>query len=369
MFRSRNTEFALVFAAATIITTASFSFRYSDTQSHSISIRLSSAANNFIDMDDGWLPLSPSRLDIEPVELARRTPQLAKDEEYAAAVQQAWKEEVKDRTKSQIASESKSIVYQDEDGLKLYGHLIRRKGSPAKNQVPGIIFFHTGAGPHDVCLHWKADSLVTNEDVFPDGCIILVADILSDDCGWAWYADRTRYNHERENLMKAIEGNDGSVSRPLLRKRIQAAVDTIKSIDGVDSTRLSAMGWCLGGNPVLELARMTLAEIKFMASFHGVFGSVSPPPKKSPLIEGESSGHVLICNGAEDPFVAKGDLQNTVDVIKGNGYGVTLLQLAGAKHGFTNPAQDFNPNENFRFNKAGAHEAWKKTLELLKGKL
>jgi hypothetical protein len=145
-----------------------------------------------------WSPLAPARLSVEPEALVTGTvPQLAKDADYARAIQKAWKAAL---SSDAAESESTPFTYQDANGENCYGHLIRRKGDTA-TKVPGILFFHTGAGPHDVCLHWKADSLVTNRDVFPDGCIVLVADILSDDGGWSWSADRSKCNAARENVL------------------------------------------------------------------------------------------------------------------------------------------------------------------------
>jgi dienelactone hydrolase len=48
---------------------------------------------------------------------------------------------------------------------------------------------------------------------------------------------------------------------------------------------------------------------------------------------------------------------------------VTLLSLEGARHGFTNPAQDFNPNPSFGFNADAANKSWHAATLLLKNEL
>jgi hypothetical protein len=119
-------------------------------------------------------------------------------------------------------------------GDHFYGTLIRRKmeeGATFSN-VPGLLFFHTGAGPNDVFLQWKADSLVTNDDIFPDGCVVFIADILGDDIGWAWNFDRTRYNAARDFVLAP----DDSGARIQLQSTIMAAVNALKSVPGVDET-------------------------------------------------------------------------------------------------------------------------------------
>jgi dienelactone hydrolase len=305
-----------------------------------------------------WSPLAPARLDVEPNKLITSVPQLAKDVDYAREIQIAFKAELR----TQPTSESTPYIYQDAHGKTCHGHLIRTKGMSPESAVPGILFFHTGAGPHDVCLHWKADSLVTNSEVFPDGCVVLVTDILGDDAGWAWSPDRTKYNAARQEVL----GIDNDGVRINLRVKIEAALKELKAAPGVDSTRLAAMGWCLGGHSILEIARMKAESIQAMVTFHGVFDDIPPPPPADEGTSTENTCRILICNGTEDPFVPESSLRNAMDTMKQHGHEVTLLELKGAKHGFTSPAQDFNSNEAFGFNREGAAEAWSSTLELLK---
>ena len=87
---------------------------------------------------------------------SNRRPQLAKDEEYASAILTAWKEEVANRdTEDDERSVSSPITYQCNDGQSLYGHIYRRSSSTTntdtieERSLPGIILFHTGAGPRE----------------------------------------------------------------------------------------------------------------------------------------------------------------------------------------------------------------------------
>jgi dienelactone hydrolase len=48
---------------------------------------------------------------------------------------------------------------------------------------------------------------------------------------------------------------------------------------------------------------------------------------------------------------------------------VTLSNLQGAKHGFTNPAQDFNPIPAFGFNAKAANLSWTAACNLLQSQL
>jgi len=143
------------------------------------------------------------------------TPQLAKDEDYASAVLKGWGEEVSKRTNSNDDDGGGSIasllIYKcPSDNSSLYGHIYRpsepsndNNASSTENNclLPGMILFHTGAGPQDIFLRWKADSLINEQTTFGEnGCVVLIADILGDDTGWAW-RDRQRYDTVRQSML------------------------------------------------------------------------------------------------------------------------------------------------------------------------
>jgi dienelactone hydrolase len=50
---------------------------------------------------------------------------------------------------------------------------------------------------------------------------------------------------------------------------------------------------------------------------------------------------------------------------------VSLLQLQHAKHGFTNPAQDYNKRnpDAFGYHPESANKAWRQTMSLLRRRL
>jgi hypothetical protein len=118
---------------------------------------------------------------VDPTTLAARgmvdKPRTAKDANYAMGIQQAWCQE-----KSTGMSKTALILYKDnEEGTPLYGHVMRWVGTLPSINVPGILLFPTAAGPHDICLDWKDVLLVNDQEMFPNGCIVLVADFLSDN--------------------------------------------------------------------------------------------------------------------------------------------------------------------------------------------
>jgi dienelactone hydrolase len=308
---------------------------------------------------DDWQALDPESLVSAPCLIEQTLCQasgtqarLAKDKDYATAVLDAWK----DDEQADWEAVYKPVVYTAAagDGATLHGYCIRRHLPAADEEaLPGIIFFHTGAGPHDLFLLYKAVALV---NTLP--CVVLMADVLSDASGWSWSADRTRYTAARKEVLAA----DVDGVRPLLQQRIRAALDFLAQDAGVD--RYAVLGWCLGGHSVLEISRMENVEaVRAMATFHGVFDGLPPPPP----VDAETTAaqpEVLICHGTEDPFVSSTALEQALATLQARRYRTSLLQLP-ARHGFTNPAQDFNENPAFAFAPEAAAKAWKQATNLL----
>ena len=342
-----------------------------------------------------WQELNPESLVAAPCLIEQTLCQendddsfrFAKDVDYAKAILEAWKVE---EASAELVWETNwcHCTYHttnDHDNddpssssMPLHGHLIQQKpldSSESNDQNPGIILFHTGAGPHDLFLLYKAASLV---NTLSPSCTVLIADILSDESGWAWSEDRTRYNRARTHVLEQQSSSSATTTttiRPLLRQRVQAAVETLCNIPGVDSQKIAALGYCFGGHPIMELARLEHPSIRAMATFHGVFDGLGSTSEKVPSSNDDDTNtssnppphaEVLICNGVDDPFVSDASLEQALELLQNYGYRTSLLQLASARHGFTNPAQDFNDNPSFAFHAESAAKAWKHTLNMLR---
>lgn len=297
-----------------------------------------------------WSALNPESLVSAPCLIEQTLcvatdsePQRAKDLDYAKAVLGIWKEEEESSWDAEITK----ISYGDDN--ELHGYLVAKDHQKIED-LPVVLFFHTGAGPHDIFLFYKAVALVQQLE-----CVVMICDVLGDETGWAWDSDRTRYDQARQELLAA---NDSI--RPLLQKRIMNAVEVSKELVGSDS-ELGALGWCLGGHSVLELGRMCLPQVKAMATFHGVFDNLPPPSKDG----GPPGADILLCHGVNDPFVSDESLERALETLQNKRHRTSLLQLP-AKHGFTNPAQDFNPNDAFAFEAESAAKAWRQAVGLLK---
>jgi len=331
-------------------------------------------------------------IEVDPKVLVSNPSRLAKDEGFAKEVQMIWKAEIREFPYGQDHAFLKStplIYYCDEvderhydsindevaEFLKmpLYGNLIQNPTNAQESKVPGIVLFHTGAGPNDIFMRWKADALISS---LPYNCSVLIADLVSDSDGESW--DPKKYGPKRKIMMdKILKGKDGIWRRTILQQRIKAAIKALKGVHNVDPQRIGAMGWCLGGRAVSELARMNLNGVRCAVSFHGVVdnGGLDEAQLEenretiAALGQRINELEVLLCNGAEDPFVSNDDLEACRNSLALVGVKTTLVNYENTLHGFTNPAQDLNPSPSFGYNEKAAKSSWEEGIKLFRQSL
>jgi dienelactone hydrolase len=356
--------------------------------------------------DGGWSPLDPESLCAAPCLIEQTLclepdpdadadldgrgpsapPRLALDKSYASAVLDAWRHEEEEAAAAAAAdheatspwtAEYKRVVYCGSDPAQpLFGYLVRKQpqtgggADSPKNELPGVLLFHTAAGPNDVFLLYKAAALASTLE--GGGCIVLVADLLSDGTGWGWRADKTRYQAHSRHVLQRVNGS----GRLALQDRIEAAIRCLTTDRDVrvDPHRLAALGWCFGGHAIQELRLMEVSNshsIRAMATFHGVFDTAAglgPPP--SPVQAEPRACEVLICTGTDDPFVSPDMVETALQGLQDTRHTVSLLQLRGARHGFSNPGQQHNANQKaFGYDGDAARKCWRQTMALLHRRL
>jgi dienelactone hydrolase len=81
-----------------------------------------------------------------------------------------------------------------------------------------------------------------------------------------------------------------------LRGRVLAAFEALRARPEVDASRVGAIGFCFGGQCVLELARSG-ADARAVVSFHGLLHTAQRARA------GEVKAKVLVLTGARDPYV------------------------------------------------------------------
>lgn len=199
------------------------------------------------------------------------------------------------------------------DGVTLRGFLAFDEKSQGKR--PGVLVCHEWWGCND---HAKAQA----ERLAGEGYVAFALDM---------YGEGKSVNTPQEagQLAGALYADPAKA-----RARAAAGLKVLAESPRVDSARLAAIGYCMGGTVALELAR-TGADLDAVVAFHtSTIAATNADDNKS------IKGSVLICHGALDTFVKPeqiADFHAQMDAAKVD---YQFISYAGAVHSFTNPAVD-----------------------------
>lgn len=120
------------------------------------------------------------------------------------------------------------------------------------------------------------------------------------------------------------------------RRRLRAALRALATIPEAEGLPLAAIGFCMGGQAALELARDG-APLETVVSFHGLLGTDLPAEP------GNVTARILVCHGDADPMVPRSQVIAFWEEMDGAGANWHFHSYSGVKHGFTNPAPTENP--------------------------
>ncbi|MBE0572173.1 MAG: dienelactone hydrolase family protein [Ignavibacteriaceae bacterium] len=136
--------------------------------------------------------------------------------------------------------------------------------------------------------------------------------------------------------------------------RFLAAYNFLKDQETVNPDEIAAVGYCFGGAVVLHMARIGM-DLKAIASFHGGIQAITPAE------EGKVKAFVLVCNGADDPFVTQEQIDAFKKEMDDAKVQYEFVNYEGAVHSFTNPAADsVGPKFNMplAYNEKADKESW-----------
>ncbi len=145
--------------------------------------------------------------------------------------------------------------------------------------------------------------------------------------------------------------------RALLRRRINAALDTVRQLPQVDASRVAGMGYCFGGMCVLELARSG-ADVRGVISIHGIFapGHVANEP---------ITAKILCLHGHDDSMVPPEQVLAFETEMTQAGVDWQMHVYGGTMHAFTNPKAN-NPSFGTVYKELTANRAYRSIADFLK---
>lgn len=140
---------------------------------------------------------------------------------------------------------------------------------------------------------------------------------------------------------------------PLLaKKRLDPAIELLKTFSQTDDSKIGAIGYCFGGYVVLNAAKLG-SDLKAVVSFHGGLGGAKPEKEKL-------KAKVLVCHGAEDPF-ENPNVEKFKKEMDESDADYTFKVYPGATHAFSNPnatEKGKKYNMPIKYNEAADKESW-----------
>jgi dienelactone hydrolase len=154
-------------------------------------------------------------------------------------------------------------------------------------------------------------------------------------------------NREEASTQATIYRSD----RDLMRDRVTAGLKVLLGNEFCEKNKVAAIGYCFGGGTALELARSG-ADISGVISFHGNLDTPDPEIAKNITCK------VLVCHGADDPYVSQESIDGFYKEMKKAKVDYQLIAYSGAVHAFTNPSYGSDPSKGAAYNASADRRSW-----------
>ena len=205
------------------------------------------------------------------------------------------------------------------------------KSAKKSSQNPGILMLPAWLGIDNA-------SKGIAEDLSKLGYHVFIADIYGEG------------NYPKNTSEAGKQAGFYKTNYQAYQKRIEAALqELIKS--GANADNIVIIGYCFGGTGVLEAARGHL-NVKGVASFHGGLGKEASRPAE-PI-----TTKVLICHGADDPFVSKEEIASFQQEMRDTKADWQMIYYANSVHSFTNPEAGNDNSKGAAYNAVAAKRSF-----------
>jgi len=236
-------------------------------------------------------------------------------------------------TQEQKTEFAEQEVEYNSEGTTLKGFLVYDKKFEGKR--PGVLVVHEWWGHNDYSRK-RARMLAEL------GYTAFALDMYGDGKKAVHPEDAQKFAGEIFTNVKTAEA------------RFLAAYNFLKDQETVNPDEIAAVGYCFGGAVVLHMARIGM-DLKAVASFHGGIQAITPAE------EGKVKAFVLVCNGADDPFVTQEQIDAFKKEMDDAKVQYEFVNYEDAIHSFTSPAADSlgkKFNMPFAYNEKADKDSW-----------
>ncbi len=237
--------------------------------------------------------------------------------------------------------QSEKVSYKAGD-RELTGYIVYDDAISGKR--PGVIVVHEWWG-HDAYARERADMLAA------EGYTAFALDMY----GTGRLADHPK---DAGTMAKEVIATKG-----VMHERFIAAHELLKRHATVDPSRIAALGYCFGGNVVLDMARKGV-DLRAVAAYHASLTQTIP------ATPGTIKAKVRVFNGADDPFIKPDKLATLKEGMKTAGADFEYINYPGVTHSFTSKRATEKGKKfslPLKYDADADADSWAKTLDLLKG--
>ncbi len=141
------------------------------------------------------------------------------------------------------------------------------------------------------------------------------------------------------------------------RERLRCALRTLREVADFGDKPMAAIGYCMGGTSVLELARDG-ADLAAVVSFHGLLET------SMPATPGTIKARILVCHGDADPLAPRDKVMAFWEEMDAAQAVWHFHSYSEVKHNFTDPASDLRGSDMFGYNASADRQSWASMLSL-----
>ena len=146
---------------------------------------------------------------------------------------------------------------------------------------------------------------------------------------------------------------------PLLRAmRFSLAVERLKRHPRVAADRISAIGYCWGGEVILEMARAG-ARFDALITFAGILSTANPAPA------GYIHPRVLVLHGDSDPYAPQEQVEAFRGEMTAAGADFEIVVYPDVEHAFSQPYAREANMAGISYDETADNDSWKRMLALL----